>query len=693
MQGGNNGGSLHPDNSVWVPARKYAFALVIFLLALGARFAILPREAGLGFITFYPAVVLAGLLYGAGPGLLTMTFSAIAVNYLLMPPFGAFKLDYAQLLPMGIFCFASAVVCYVADRMRRNIDEAREIKKHLQSIFDASPDALFVIDAQGVITMANMQAETLLGFTHDEFVGHSYEKLIPNRYRKNHSGLRDKYLEQPVVRPMGRGNVVKALRKDGSELDVEISLSPIHTDQGLLMASSLRDITERKKAEEKIRELAFFDQLTGLPNRTLLMDRLKQAMAESQRRDHYGALLLFDLDDFKTLNDTLGHDVGDELLKQTATRLKTLMRESDTFARLGGDEFVVILSHLGVGEQDAAIVTASIAKKLLAALNQTYQLGEHVHHSTASIGATIFKGEAIPIDSLIKQADLAMYKTKATGRNSVHFFDSEIESAVVERVAMVADLREGLLRGQFVLHYQAQATSSQQLCGAEALLRWQHPRRGLVPPHKFIGVAEESKLILPLGRWVLETACVQLARWAGMPAMAHLTLAVNVSSLQFRQDEFVESVLAILDATGADPHRLKLELTETLVVEDVSAAIEKMSALKAKGVGFSLDDFGTGYSSLSYLKKFPLDQLKIDRSFVQDVLHDPNDAAIAKTIVALGQTLGFSVIAEGVETVEQRNFLENIGCHAYQGYLFSHPLPLNEFEQFVEQTLRLEAGK
>jgi predicted signal transduction protein with EAL and GGDEF domain len=371
--------------------------------------------------------------------------------------------------------------------------------------------------------------------------------------------------------------------------------------------------------------------------------------------------------------------VGDALLIQVGQRLKACVREVDTVARLGGDEFVVILSSLSASEAEAASATEAVADKILIAFKQIYQIGNLVHHSTASIGVTLFRGTSISLDDLLKQADLTMYRAKAGGRNTVRFFDPAMELAVKEHAALEDDLRLALGEQQFELHYQALVTGEQRVTGAEALIRWRHPRRGMVSPAEFIPLAEETGLILPLGHWVLETACTQLASWAGEPRLSHLTVAVNVSAHQFRQDDFVEEVLAVLKITGANPQRLKLELTESMLVHNVEEIIEKMFALKAKGIGFSLDDFGTGYSSLSYLKRLPLDQLKIDQSFVRDVLIDPNDAAIARTIVALAQSLGLGVIAEGVETLAQRDFLANVGCHSYQGYLFSRPLPQGDF--------------
>ena len=444
---------------------------------------------------------------------------------------------------------------------------------------------------------------------------------------------------------------------------------------------SFRDLTERKHLEERLHELAFYDHLTGLANRSLLHDRLRQAMFSSGRSGHYGALLLIDLDNFKSLNDTYGHHLGDLLLKQVAQRLSTCVRSEDTVARFGGDEFVVMLTNLGNEKKDALGRVELVGGKVMAVLNEDYHLENISYSISPSIGANLFLGQQVSTDTLLKQVDLAMYKAKDAGRNTLRFFDPEMERMVMQRARMEEELRQAIENKQFVLHYQPQIAGS-RISGCEVLVRWQHPERGMVSPAEFIPLAEETGLILPVGNLVLEIACAQLAIWAGRADMAHLTIAVNVSAHQFHQSDFVEQVLATLKKAGANPEKLKLELTESLLVSDVDDVIEKMYALKARGVSFSLDDFGTGYSSLMYLKRLPLDQLKIDQSFVRDVLVDPNDASIARTIIALSETLGIGVIAEGVETADQQAFLANAGCHAYQGYLFGHPLPIGDFEAF-----------
>ena len=444
-----------------------------------------------------------------------------------------------------------------------------------------------------------------------------------------------------------------------------------------------QDITERKAAEAQIQTLAYFDALTNLPNRRLLMDRLAHAMAASLRHPRKAALLFVDMDNFKVLNDTHGHFMGDQLLQQVAMRLTSCVREGDTVARLGGDEFVVMLED---HSEDLTVATGQarvVAEKVLAVLAQPHQLDNYTHISTSSIGVTLFGDLHESIEEPLKRADMAMYQAKAAGRNTLRFFDPSMQRVIAERASLEQDLRDGLVLGQFSLVYQPQVSIGGKSYGAEALLRWLHPVRGQVSPAEFIPLAEDTGIILPLGQWVLESACAQLAVWADQPDMAHLSVAVNVSPRQFHQADFADQVLATLKRTGANPLRLKLELTEGMLVSNVEDVIAKMVRLKSAGVGFSLDDFGMGYSSLSYLKRLPLDQLKIDQSFVRDILIDSNDAAISRMVIVLAESLGLTVVAEGVETIEQRDFLAEQGCRVYQGYLYSRPLPVAGLEQFI----------
>ncbi len=427
--------------------------------------------------------------------------------------------------------------------------------------------------------------------------------------------------------------------------------------------------------------LAGQDMLTLLPNRRELMERLKMALSLTARTGKCGALLLIDLDHFKTINDTRGHIVGDVLLKEVAQRLIASMREGDTVARFGGDEFMVMLENLDSDLANAARQAEFVSEKILEKIRQPYILvATELGHSSASIGVALFSPGQHSTEELIKQADVAMYQAKDAGRNTMRFYDAEMQARLVDRAAMEEDLRQAMTLGQLTLHYQPQVDSAGRVVGAEVLVRWLHPQRGLVAPAQFIPLAEEVGLIAAIGSWVLEATCLQLARWAMQPTLSGLTLSVNVSSHQFRQSEFVDRVTQILSHTGADPRCLRLELTESIMVRDVDHVVAKMRALRDQGVGFSLDDFGTGYSSLAYLKRLPIDQLKIDQGFVRDILSDHNDAAIAKMVIALADSMGLSVIAEGVETQEQRDCLAALGCHEYQGYLFGRPVPVKDFE-------------
>ncbi|MFA6444489.1 MAG: EAL domain-containing protein, partial [Sterolibacterium sp.] len=567
----------------------------------------------------------------------------------------------------------------------RDVSERKRTEEALRIAAAAfeSQEGMSITNAEGVILRINKAFTEITGYAEDEVLGKNPRLLKSNRQDPAFYTAMWNSLKQSGA---WQGEIWNR-RKNGEVYPEWLSITAVKDGAGAVThyVGSFTDITSRKLAQDEIMHLAFYDPLTRLPNRRLLLDRLKQALASSTRNKRYGSLLFIDLDNFKTLNDTLGHDIGDLLLQQVGERLTTCVREGDTVARLGGDEFVVMLEDLSENIQESATQTETVGEKILATLNNPYQLASYLHHSTPSIGVTLFADHQESLDELLKRADLAMYQAKAAGRNTLRFFDPGMQSIVTARAALEADLREAVLKSQFVLYYQAQVVGEGCKTGAEALVRWLHPQRGMVSPAEFIPLAEDTGLILPLGQWVLQTACDQLALWATRPEMAHLTIAVNISARQFRRKDFVDQVTAVLDQSGANPQRLKLELTESLLVHDVEDVIAKMAALKVKGVGFSLDDFGTGYSSLSYLKRLPLDQLKIDQGFVRDILTDPNDAAIAMMVVALAESLGLAVIAEGVENEAQRDFLARNGCHSYQGYLFSRPLPVSEFEEYVKR--------
>ncbi|MCZ8220969.1 MAG: EAL domain-containing protein [Acidovorax sp.] len=572
-----------------------------------------------------------------------------------------------------------AVVQDITSRKRME-ETLRANEQRLRSILERLPMGLCVVQDDGLISFRNERYVQICGYTQEEVpdVNTWWQRAYPDAVERD--AIRQKLIDarnQGVI-PAAEYTIRCA---DGKLKPVEIS--GIFVDGGRLI--TMQDLSQHKAAEEEINTLAYYDPLTRLPNRRLLMDRLQQALAASARHHRSGALLMLDLDNFKTLNETRGHDRGDTLLLQVAHRLRGCVHEDDTVARQGGDEFVVVLEDLGASPEEAAARGEEIGQRILAVLREPYLLDGDTHHSSLSMGVAVFSGMRETADELLKRADLALYQAKDAGRDTLRFYDPKMQAAVSARAALELDMRTGLAQGQFELYYQPQIDHG-RITGAEALLRWRHPRDGFVSPAHFIPLAEETGLILPLGEWVLKTACQCLASWALQPALAPLSLAVNVSPRQFHQSGFVAQVLAALAGAGADGRQLKLEMTEGLLLQDVEDTIDKMGQLKGYGVGFSLDDFGTGYSSLSYLKRLPLDQLKIDQSFVRDVLTDPNDAAIARTVVALGTSLGLRVIAEGVETEAQREFLERHHCHAWQGYLLSPPLPVAAFEELVRRT-------
>jgi len=470
------------------------------------------------------------------------------------------------------------------------------------------------------------------------------------------------------------------------EAFVKVSRDARHDARRML--GVCRDITQQKMDEYEINLLAFYDPLTKLPNRRLLMDKLKHAVAMSEHSHSYGAVLFLDLDNFKKLNDTRGHDLGDLLLLEVSTRLRSCLREGDTVGRLGGDEFVVILESLSNHEELAMHQTELVAEKITRILAKPYELDEYLYQSSGSMGVSLFLGHQSSVDELLKHADSAMYQAKAAGRGVFRFYDAEIQKQIEQRDVLESDLRAAVERAdELQLYYQIQIDSNERVLGAEILLRWMHPQKGMVYPDEFIPLAEESGLIVPIGDWILRRAVVQLKVWQDDPAMRDLKLAVNVSEKQFSRADFVEKLKRLLQFTGVNPELLKLELTESLMLEDIDSVIEKMQQLKKIGVQFSLDDFGTGYSSLSYLKKLPLDQIKIDQSFVRDISTDPNDAAIVEMIIAMSKSLQLNVIAEGVETTAQRDFLYHHGCHAYQGYLYGKPVCLEDFVALRQTTV------
>ncbi len=575
--------------------------------------------------------------------------------------------------------------------VKQEITERKQAEKSLQAAEERFRDLVnstdgIVWEADAVtfnFTFISQQAERLLGYPSKDWLKPNFwvEHLHPDD-----KSWAPEYCASCTGRLESHDFEYRFIALDGHVVWLrDIVTVVVENDAPRWLRGIMVDITDRKAAEEEIKNLAFYDSLTQLPNRRLLFDRLKQALASSTRNRRKGALLFIDLDNFKILNDTLGHVTGDQMLQQAAQRLMSQVREDDSVARLGGDEFVVILEDLSEYILEAATQTETIGNKILAALNQPYQLGLHECHSTSSIGAVLIDGHQQAADELLKQADIAMYQAKKSGRNNLCFFDPKMQDIINAHAALEGELRIALEHQQFQLYYQIQVNNLRHPLGAEALIRWLHPERGLVSPAQFIPLAEETGLILPIGQWVIETACAQLKMWQQNVLTRNLVLSVNVSAKQFRQTDFVLQVQTTLQRYGINPSLLKLELTESMLLESIEDTIATMNALKEMNIQFSLDDFGTGYSSLQYLKRLPLNQLKIDQSFISEIVTNSNDRSIVYTIIAMAQSLNLDVIAEGVETEDQQQLLLNKGCTAYQGYLFGKPVPIEQFEALLKQ--------
>jgi len=584
------------------------------------------------------------------------------------------RIQSASLLLLGVLVASIFFVVVASSRnllaMRRMHQGLTESEARLRAIVATAMDAVVQIDAQGIVTGWNVQAESIFGWSVGEAIGQPlHQMIIPAQYREAHiQGLQHFHAsgQGPFL---NKRLEITALHRDGREFPVELTISPAHWHDQIEFCAFVRDITERKQSEQFILHLATHDALTGLPNRHLLNDRIQQALVQVQRENSLAAVLFIDLDQFKTINDSLGHDVGDLLLKEVAQRLVSNLRSRDTVARSGGDEFVVVLPDI----RDAQEV-ATVAQKLLGALIVPYQISEKVLRTSASIGAALFPEDGENAETLLKNSDLAMYYAKEAGRNNCQFFTQKMNLAVAEKHALGTDLHQALVRDELFLNFQPIGdVRSSKLAGMEVLVRWQHPRLGLIPPLKFIPLAEEIGLIVPIGEWVLKAACMQLQAWR-QQGYDIPRLAINLSVKQFRQRTLVETIAQILAETGVEARCLALEITESLLMENTDELADTLRKLSAMGLEISIDDFGTGYSSLNYLKRFPINSLKIDRSFVMDIATDADDTAIVTAIIALAHSLQMKVIAEGVENGQQLAFLRQQGCDQYQGYDFSEPL-------------------
>ncbi|MDX2370185.1 MAG: EAL domain-containing protein, partial [Colwellia sp.] len=621
---------------------------------------------------------------------------------LLMPEHLRYKVIGAVIEPViFVFPICTMLVGLILRRQRdrraaeRALTESQKLLNReqglMRSLIDSLPDLISFKDVQGRYLGCNHAFERYVGLTEQELKGKMDQELTGRLKFSDIDGLDEKKIiasgkiyrqDEWVTYPDGGQILHETIKKSFDGLD--------GTRYGLMTVS--RDITERKKHEEEIRQLAFYDPLTKLPNRRMFQDRLQLMVTANSRDERFNALLFIDLDHFKTLNDTQGHHIGDQLLIAVAARIQDSLRDEDLVARLGGDEFVVMITNLGEDEVTAGHTAEEISEKIRLSICEPYTLSikensdiknEIAFHCTPSIGISIFKSNLTSHDDILKQADVAMYQAKGAGRNTIRFFDPAMQNTLEKNAIILAELHQAISNDELELYYQIQIDETKGIQGAEVLLRWLNPIRGMISPFDFIPLAEESGLIIPIGRWVLESACQQLKVWEKLPNRENWQISVNVSALQFKQANFVETVKNIVASNNINPRCLKLELTESMVLENVDVIIEKMQQLNQLGIDFSMDDFGTGYSSLSCLKRLPLKQLKIDQSFVRDITTDPDDAAIVQAIINLSSSLNYDVIAEGVETNEQRQFLYNNGCSQYQGFLFSRPVPIAEFEALV----------
>jgi diguanylate cyclase (GGDEF)-like protein/PAS domain S-box-containing protein len=556
-----------------------------------------------------------------------------------------------------------------------------------RGLMEAAPDGMVVVNQSGEIVLLNAQAEKQFGYHRDELLGQKIQRIIPAGFAERLIADSTRTVAEALAQQIGTGIELYGLREDGTRFPIEIMLSPLESPEGILVTAAIRNISVRKDAEKHLAQLmeqiahsARYDSLTGLPNRLLLNDRLGQAIALAHRHSGQVVVMFLDLDGFKHINDSLGHSAGDELLQSIAKRLEGSIRGPDTVSRQGGDEFIVLLQEI-VHPKDAV----TVARRVLAALAEAHSIGHHVLHVTASIGLSLYPDDGLDAETLIKNADTAMYQAKESGRGCYKFFSPEMNVRAVERQSIEEDLQGALDREEFTLHYQPKINlKTGAITGAEALIRWRSSTRGSIPPVQFIPVAEDSGLILPIGAWVLREACAQQRAWADAGLLVP-AVAVNVSAVQFQDERFLEGLFATLDETGLDPSNLELEVTERVLMKHAECAASILHILRKRGIRVSVDDFGTGYSSLSYLQQFPLDALKIDRSFVCGINTNPGETAIVNAIINMGRSLNLRVIAEGVETAGDLAFLKAKHCDEAQGFYFSKPVPADQFASFFER--------
>ena len=638
-----------------------------------------------------PVLIWASMAFGVvGGSIVVISLCTIAV-WFTSQGYGTF---YSVDVGEGLFSLWTFMVTLVVTMLListlqsgRNAAErvSRENEKKLRSVIDGALDAILTIDDAGCLVEFNPAAELMFGYQREQVLGRALSEIIvPPRLRKAHEDGYKRFVLTNQKHLFNQRVELTAMRSDGSEFPVELTLTVLKEDGLSLVTGFIRDISEQKKARQEIENFAYYDVLTGLPNRRLLVDRFQHAVLLSQRANTYCALMFIDLDNFKTLNDSKGHDIGDQLLMEVAKRVQLSLRAGDTVARLSGDEFIVILEGLSSNISQAYQQASEVAQKLLEKLNTSYHLGLFEFNTSASLGVTLFKDDQLnSFDAHLRHADAAMYQAKAAGRNTYRFYDELMQEGLDKRFALESALTSAIRNNELYLNYQGIVDIDQNIIGAEVLLRWGHHQLGEIHPAEFIPIAEKNNEIIKIGHWVLQQACEQLKAWEVHPLLGKIRLSVNISAKQFLYINFVKELREIIASADIDPDLLKLELTETAVIDNIDDVISKMKLLKKMGVRVSLDDFGIGHSSLIYLKKLPVTQIKIDQSFVHDVLTDSNDAAIIKMVLAVGKTIHCDIVAEGVEHLEQFELLKKFGCHYFQGFYFSKPLSAGNFEKLV----------
>lgn len=640
-----------------------------------------------------PVLIWASMAFGVvGGSIVVISLCALAVWFTAQGYGTFYSVDVGEgLFSLWTFMVTLVVTMLLISTLQsgRNAAEriSRENERKLRSVVDGALDAILTVDDDGRLVEFNPAAERMFGYQKAQVFGTPLSQIIvPPRLRKAHEEGYQRFVATRQKHIFNQRIELTAMRSDGTEFPVELTLTALNEDGLSLVTGFIRDISEQKRTQQEIENFAYYDVLTGLPNRRLLVDRFQHAVLLSQRANSHCALMFIDLDNFKTLNDTKGHDVGDQLLMEVSKRIQHTLRAGDTVARLSGDEFIVILEGLGSQASHAYQQASEVAQKLLEKLNSSYHLGLFEFNTSASLGVTLFKDDQLnSFEIHLRHADTAMYQAKAAGRNTYRFYDEYMQQDLDKRFALESALSLAIKHNELHLNYQSIVDIDGNVTGAEVLLRWTHPQMGDIQPAEFVPIAENNNEVIKIGHWVLQRACEQLKAWESHPVLGKIRLSVNISAKQFLYINFVKELREIIANTDIDPDLLKLELTETAVIDNIDDVISKMKILKKMGVRISLDDFGIGHSSLIYLKKLPVTQIKIDQSFVHDVVTDPNDAAIIKMMLAVGKTIHCDIVAEGVEHLEQFELLKKFGCQYFQGFYFSKPLSADEFEELVLQ--------